>query len=291
MPAGAVCAGLQRQRRCQAHGCRHLLSSTFLHPATQDMRNTSQRRETILQAIVQHGSVQVADLVDKLGVSAVTIRSDLSVLESQGLVQRSHGGALLARTPPTEHTIRQKDSLNQAQKEQIGLLAARMVQPGDNVIIDSGTTTISLARQLRDASDVTVLTNGLNIAWELADAPGVDLILTGGRLRKQSLSLQGAQAEACLSAYNFDKLFLGVDGFDLQFGITTHHEAEANLNHKMVERAKKVIVLTDASKFGRVSLHRIVQLDRVHTVITDASISTEYREGLEKRGIEVIIAE
>ncbi len=255
------------------------------------MRNTSQRRETILQAIVQHGSVQVADLVDKLGVSAVTIRSDLSVLESQGLVQRSHGGALLARTPPTEHTIRQKDSLNQAQKEQIGLLAARMVQPGDNVIIDSGTTTISLARHLRDANDVTVLTNGLNIAWELADAPGVDLILTGGRLRKQSLSLQGAQAEACLSAYNFDKLFLGVDGFDLQFGITTHHEAEANLNHKMVERAKKVIVLTDASKFGRVSLHRIGQLDRVHTVITDASISSEYREGLEKRGIEVIVAE
>jgi DeoR family transcriptional regulator of aga operon len=120
-----------------------------------------------------------------------------------------------ATAPPTEHTIRQKDSLNQAQKEQIGLLAARMVQPGDNVIIDSGTTTISLARHLREADDVTVLTNGLNIAWELADAPGVDLILTGGRLRKQSLSLQGAQAEACLSAYNFDKLFLGVDGFDL----------------------------------------------------------------------------
>lgn len=255
------------------------------------MRNTSQRRETILQAIVQHGSVQVAELVDKLGVSAVTIRSDLSVLESQGLVQRSHGGALLARTPPTEHTIRQKDSLNQAQKERIGLLAARLVQPGDNIIIDSGTTTISLARQLRAADDVTVLTNGLNIAWELADAPGVDLILTGGRLRKQSLSLQGAQAEACLSAYNFDKLFLGVDGFDLQFGITTHHEAEASLNHKMVERAKKVIVLTDASKFGRVSLHRIVQLDRVHTVITDASISPEYRDGLERRGIELIIAE
>src|SRR6185295_3005700 len=134
---------------------------------------------------------------------------------------------------------------NQAQKEQIGLLAARMVQPGDNVIIDSGTTTIYLARHLREAGDITVLTNGLNIAWELADAPGVDLILTGGRLRKQSLSLQGAQAEACLAAYNFDTLFLGVDGFDLQFGITTHHEAEANLNHKMVERAKKVVVLTD----------------------------------------------
>ncbi len=255
------------------------------------MRNTSQRRESILHLLAQQGSVKVVDLVESYGVSAVTIRSDLSALESQGLATRSHGGAVLTRTPPTEHNIHQKDALNHEQKERIGARAAELVQPGDNIIIDSGTTTISLARHLREANDVTVMTNGLNIAWELADAPGVNLILTGGLLRKQSLSIQGSQAEACLQAYSFDKLFLGVDGFDLQFGVTTHHEAEASLNHKMVERAKKIIVLTDASKFGRVSLHRIVQLERVHAVITDASISPEYREGLLKLGIELIIAE
>src|SRR5471032_3301886 len=176
------------------------------------MRNPSQRRAAILQAHIQHGSVQVAELVEQLGVSAVTIRSDLSALESQGLATRSHGGAVLTRTPPTEHTIPQKDALNHEQKERIGAYAARMVQPGENIIIDSGTTTISLARHLREAQNVTVMTNGLNIAWELADAPGVDLILTGGLLRKQSLSIQGTQAEACLQAYSFDKLFLGVDG-------------------------------------------------------------------------------
>jgi DeoR family transcriptional regulator of aga operon len=255
------------------------------------MRNTSQRRESILQKLTQQGTVQVTDLVEQLGVSAVTIRSDLSALEAQGLATRSHGGAILTRTPPAEQTIDQKDALNHEQKERIGALAARMVQPGDNIIIDSGTTTISLARHLREAKEVAVLTNGLNIAWELADAPGVDLILTGGLLRKQSLSMLGAQAEACLQAYSFDKLFLGVDGFDLQFGITTHNEAEASLNHKMVERAKKIIVLTDASKFGRVSLHRIAQLDKVHTVITDAGVSPEYRDGLRELGIELLIAE
>ncbi|MBY0243128.1 MAG: DeoR family transcriptional regulator [Burkholderiaceae bacterium] len=255
------------------------------------MRNTSQRRETILQLLARQGSVQVTDMVQQFGVSAVTIRSDLSALESQGLVTRSHGGALLARTPPPEHSIRQKDAINHEQKERIGAVAASLVQPGDNIIIDSGTTTISLARQLRDADGVTIATNGLNIAWELQDAPGVDLILTGGLLHKKSLSIQGSQAESCLQAYSFDKLFLGVDGFDLQFGVTTHHEAEASLNHKMVERSRKVIVLTDASKFGRVSLHRIVQLDRVHTVITDAAISPEYREGLQRLGIELLIAE
>jgi len=255
------------------------------------MRQTSQRRAAILETLTRHGSVQVAELVERLKVSAVTIRTDLGVLESQGLATRSHGGATLTRTPPTEHTIPQKDALNHEQKARIGAYAARMVEAGDNIIIDSGTTTISLARHLRDAQNVTVMTNGLNIAWELADAPGVDLILTGGLLRKQSLSIQGTQAEACLQAYSFDKLFLGVDGFDLQFGVTTHHEAEASLNHKMVERAKMIIVLTDASKFGRVSLHRIVALDRVHAVVTDAAISQEYRDGLLAAGIELLIAE
>lgn len=255
------------------------------------MRNTSQRREQILQLLLKQGSVQVSELVPALGVSAVTIRSDLAVLESQGLATRNHGGAALVRTPPAEQNIRQKDSLNSPLKERIGAAAAQLVQSGDNIIIDSGTTTMPLARHLRGLSDVTVMTNGLNIAWELADADGVELMLTGGLLRKQSLSIQGAQAEACLNVYNFDKLFLGVDGCDLQFGVTTHHEAEASINHRMVERAKKVIVLTDASKFGRVSLHRIALLDRVDTIITDAGISPEYRDGLQRLGIELIIAD
>jgi DeoR family transcriptional regulator of aga operon len=252
---------------------------------------TGQRRATILKALTENASVHVSELAKQLNVSAVTIRSDLSALEAQGLAIRSHGSAMLARMPPTEHTVSQKDALNHEQKERIGALAASLVKPGENIIIDSGTTTLSLARHLRDAQNVTVMTNGLNIAWELANAPGVDLILTGGLLRKQSLSIQGLQAEACLHAYSFDKLFLGVDGFDLQFGLTTHHEAEASLNHKMVERARKVIVLADSSKFGVISLHRIVQLDRIHTIVTDANISPQYRDGLLDAGFEVLIAE
>jgi len=255
------------------------------------MRNTSQRREQILQMLLDQGSVLVTDLVTRLGVSAVTIRTDLSALETQGLVMRSYGSAKLTRRPPPEQTVQQKDALNAGLKEAIGAAAARLVQPGDNIIVDSGTTTLHMARNLRGAERVTVMTNGLNIAWELVGIDGVEVMLTGGPLRKQSLSVQGAQAEACLDAYNFDKLFLGVDGLDLKFGATTHHEAEASLNARMVARAKKVIVLTDASKFGRVSLHRIVLLERVHTVITDAGISREHREGLQRMGIELIIAE
>lgn len=247
-----------------------------------------------MQLLMERGSVEVSELAPQLGVSTVTIRSDLAAFEDQGLVTRSYGGAALKRMPPQEHNIRQKDGLNTSLKERIGMRAAQMVVSGDNIIIDSGTTTMALAhhlRSLRELRNVTVMTNGLNIGWELADAEGVELMLTGGLLRKKSLSILGSQAEACLGGYIFDKLFLGVDGCDLQFGLTTHHEAEARLNHMMVERAKKVIVLSDSSKFGRVSLHRIVQLERVQTLITDAGISAEYRDGLQRLGIELIIVE
>ena len=255
------------------------------------MRNTRQRRQQILQLLVQHGNVQVAELVERFGVSSVTIRADLSHIESQGLATRTHGGATLVRTPPQERDIHEKDALNLPLKDAIGQQAARMVRPGDNIIIDSGSTTMTLARHLRGHRELTVMTNGLNIAWELANAPGVELLLTGGLLRKQSLSLHGSQAEASLNAYSFDTLFLGVDGLDLQFGLTTHDEAEARLNHRMVERARRIVVLTDASKFGRVSLHRIARLDQIHAIITDPGIDEATREGLQRQGIEVIIAE
>lgn len=255
------------------------------------MRNARQRRERIIELLLEQGSVQVAALVSLMGVSAVTIRTDLAAIEAQGLATRSHGGAALVRTPPPEQNIRQKSDINSGLKESIGAAAACLVLAGENVIIDSGTTTLSLAQHLHASKDITVMTNGLNIAWELADTPGIELLITGGVLRRQSLSFQGRQAASCLNAYNFDKLFLGVDGCDLQFGLTTHDEAEASLNHKMVERARKIIVLADSSKFGRVSLHRIDSLDRVHTIITDAGIGDEYRDGIRQLGIELIIAE
>lgn len=255
------------------------------------MRNTRPRRQQILQLLIDEGAVQVSDLVDRFGVSAVTIRTDLGQIESQGLATRTHGGATLVRVPPQEHDIHEKDALNLTLKESIGGRAAQLVRPGDNIIIDSGSTTMTLARHLHDHQDVTVMTNGLNIAWELANAPGIEVMLTGGQLRKQSLSLQGSQAESSLTTYSFDTLFLGVDGLDLQFGLTTHDEGEARLNHRMVERARRIVVLTDASKFGRVSLHRIARLDQVHTIITDAGIDDATREGLLQQDIEVIIAE
>lgn len=254
------------------------------------MRNTRQRRQRILQQLLEHGSVHVIDLAEQLKVSTVTIRTDLGHLEDQGLATRTHGGARLLRAPPPEHGIREKGTLNRSLKDSIGAAAARLVQPGDNIIIDSGSTTLALARHLRSHHGITVMTNGLNIAWELAGASGITLRLTGGLLHQPSLSLHGIQAEASLQSYSFDTLFLGVDGLDLQFGATTHHEPEASLNHRMVERARRIVVLTDSSKFGKVSLHRIARLRDIHTVITDTDIKQDYRDGLQHLGIELIMA-
>jgi len=254
------------------------------------IRNTRTRRQQILQQLLARGQVQVADLVEQFKVSAVTIRADLGRLRAQGLATRTHGGAALLRPPPLEQDIHERDGLNLPLKEQIGRRAARLVRPGENIIIDSGSTTAIFARHLHAHRDITVMTNGLNIAWELATAEGVNVLLTGGVLRKQSLSLQGNQAEASLNAYSFDTMFLGVDGIDLQFGLTTHDEAEAHLNHHMVERARRVVVLTDSSKFGRISLHRIARLNQVHAIITDPGIHPGTCEVLQRMGIEVIIA-
>ena len=255
------------------------------------MRNTRQRRQQILQSLIEEGEVQVAELVERFGVSSVTIRTDLNHIEAQGLAKRRHGGASLLRAPVPEQALHEKDALHLPLKQAIGARAAQLVRPGDNVIIDSGSTTMCLARELRAHRDVTVMTNGLNVAWALADAPGVELLLTGGILDKASYSLHGGQAGAGLGAYSFDTLFLGVDGLDLQFGLTTHDEAEASLNHRMVERSRRIVVLTDASKFGRVALHRIARMDEVHAVITDPGIGSREREQLEAMGIEVIVAE
>lgn len=254
-------------------------------------RNTRQRRQQIIESLLQQGSVQVTELVERHGVSSVTIRSDLNHLEAQGLAIRTHGGANLLRSPPQEHALLEKDTIHLSLKDAIGARAAALVKPGSNILIDSGSTTRMLARHLHGQRGITVMTNGLNIAWELATAEGITLRLTGGLLHQSSLSLHGSQAEASLQSFSFDTLFLGVDGLDVQFGATTHHEAEASLNQRMVERARRVVVLSDASKFGKVGLHRIARLDQIHCIITDASLSAELREDLRGRGIELIVVD
>lgn len=254
---------------------------------------TSERREKIIQQLRANGSVQVNDLANRYQVSTVTIRNDLAFLERQGVAVRAYGGALLcepnqAHAVP-ERTIADKSVLNTPVKQRIGALAATLVHPGCRLVLDSGTTTLEVARHLRAHHDILVMTNGMNVANALLEAEGVELLMTGGHLRRKSLSFYGAQAEQSLQNYHFDLLFLGVDGIDLERGISTHHEDEARLNRCMCQVAERIIVVTDSSKFRRLSLHRIIDTHRIHTLITDDALPAELLNGLRHAGIDVLL--
>ncbi|MGP6391919.1 DeoR family transcriptional regulator [Citrobacter koseri] len=252
---------------------------------------TSERREQIIQRLRQQGSVQVNDLSVLFGVSTVTIRNDLAFLEKQGIAVRAYGGALIcdSNTPGIEPSVEDKSSLNTAVKRSIAQAAVSLIKPGHRVILDSGTTTYEIARMMRQHTDIIAMTNGMNVANALLEAEGVELLMTGGHLRRQSQSFYGDQAEQSLQNYHFDMLFLGGDAIDLERGVSTHNEDEARLNRRMCEVAERIIVVTDSTKFNRSSLHKIIDTQRIHTIIVDEGIPVDSLEGLRKSGIEVIL--
>ncbi|MFC0227696.1 DeoR family transcriptional regulator [Serratia aquatilis] len=252
---------------------------------------TSERREQIIQRLRQQGSVQVNDLSAFFCVSTVTIRNDLAFLEKQGIAVRAYGGALVCDplVPVSEPSVEDKSSLNTSLKRSIAREAVELIKPGHRVILDSGTTTYEIARLMRQHKEVIVMTNGMNVANALLEAKGVEVLMTGGHLRRQSLSFYGDQADQSLQNYHFDMLFLGVDAIDLERGVSTHNEDEARLNRRMCEVAERIIVVTDSSKFNRSSLHKIIDTQRIHMVITDSDISAASLEGLRRSGVEVVL--
>lgn len=253
------------------------------------MRDTSQRRENIVRLLKEHGSVQVPALAEKFKISTVTVRKDLRFLETKGIATRSYGGAMLkdSNIVETEITIDAKECLHAKEKASIGKLAASLVEPGDSIILDSGTTTLQVASHLKN-KNITVVTNGLNVVNELSQSESLNVMLLGGTLRQKNMSFFGSHAENALRDLHVDKLFLGVDGFNMERGITTHFEAEAILNRLMCKIASEVIVVTDSSKFGHMCLHKIVEPSAVSKIVTDANIPQDYLQRLKQLGIEVI---
>ncbi|WP_019615260.1 transcriptional repressor AgaR [Psychromonas ossibalaenae] len=255
------------------------------------MKSAIERRMEIVNMVNQNGKARVEDLAEKFNVSSVTIRSDLSFLEKNGYVIRSHGAAIPNSGVIAELTVQEKRRQNAGVKSFIAQAAAKLINNGDTVILDSGTTTREIASSLKKLENVVVMTSGLDVAMELVSAPGVDVLMSGGVLRKNALSFSGSQAEASLKNYRFDKVFLGVDGFDLRAGITTHNEQEASLNRLMCDVSEQVIAVTDSTKFGRRSCHMIREFGNIDILVTDANIPEDYLQSLREMKVEVIIVE
>lgn len=253
--------------------------------------NSVQRRHDIVQTALAQGKVLVDALVEKYGVSQVTIRSDLNLLSDKGLLIRTRGGALANNRVSKELSIEQKREDNQGLKSRIAKAALGHIKEGEAIILDSGTTTAELAKHLDKFRRLVVMTNGLNVAQNLLDAPGVEILMTGGTLRNKSLSFYGRQAEDSLRLYHFDKVILGVDGIDFHAGITTHFEYEAILNRLMCDVAKEVLVVTDSSKFNRTGVHRIRSFDQIDVLVTDSGIPDPFATALEKAGVKLIVVD
>lgn len=254
----------------------------------QDSMLIEERRQHILGLVQSHGRVLVNELSENLGISQITIRKDLDYLQAKGLVQRTHGGALpLSAGAMFDPSLQEKMRQHSQEKQRIANTAAKLVQEGQCVMLDSGTTTTVVAQALRRLTHLTVITNAINIAADLAGTD-FEVILTGGTLRKNSFSLVGPLAEDVLEEMHADILFLGVDGFDMEIGLTTPNVLESRVNRAMVKAAKRVVVVCDSTKFHRRSLSRIVPPSSVHCIITDKGLPETDIETLRGQGIEVI---
>jgi len=255
-------------------------------------RDTSQRRLQISELVRQHGSVQVATLADRFGVSVQTVRKDLRYLAERGVMARAYGGAIdssVVGGPVAEPAYEAKRTVHLDEKRRIGRRAATLVKAGDIIAIDSGTTAIQLAEALPNI-EVTVVTNDFGVLTALTPKSNIHIVMLGGELRRKNMAFYGGLTVDALDALHVDVVFLGVDGFDLERGITTHHEPEAMLNRKMVEAARKVVAITDSSKFGRICLHRIIPVSGLDALITDNGAPDELREAVRQLGVDLQLA-
>ena len=253
------------------------------------MSTLAERHQFILSKLKKEGKVNVLDLCRDLKVSSVTIRKDLKMLEDKNLLYRTHGGGTSSNPYTTDRPVNEKEKIRSEEKTSIGATAAALIEPNDCILIASGTTVLSLARHIKPEGHLIVITAALNVAMELNQLPEVEVMVLGGVLRKSSSSATGVYAERILDDFSCSKLFLGVDGIDIDFGLTTTNVQEAQLNRKMIAASQKTIVLADSSKFGKRGFGRICGLEDIEQVITDSGISDHMVKSLKGMGIEVTI--
>lgn len=245
-----------------------------------------ERFSAILEQLANNGSASVEELSKRLGVSGATIRRDLRQLADQRLLARTHGGAVI-QAVSYEMPVRYRSERHAEQKQRIARAAAEFVPPGGVVGITGGTTTTEAARVLSSRHDLTVVTNALNIAAELAVRPNLSLIVTGGMARAASFELVGPVAEQTLSGYHLDVALLGVDGIEAEAGCTTHDHTEARTNAVLLKRAKRVVVLADSTKLGKVEFATICDLSAIHVLITDSDADPEALALLRSAGLTI----
>jgi DeoR/GlpR family transcriptional regulator of sugar metabolism len=251
----------------------------------------AERRKQILELIEKRNSISVAELCRLLDVSDMTIRRDLRILSNRGLLERVHGGALSRRGRSYEPPYHSRATNQIIQKEIIGRCAAALVHEGDSIALDVGTTTLEIAKALVNTPNLTIITASLPIANVLSEAPNIRLILTGGIVRNQELSMIGHIAEQTYREFHIDKAFVGIGGLHPEAGLTEYNLEDTLVKKAMIASAEQVIVVADSSKLGETCFASVSPLSVVDTLVTDANAPPEIIELLRARDIEVIFAQ
>jgi DeoR/GlpR family transcriptional regulator of sugar metabolism len=251
-----------------------------------------ERQEHIARIVEEHGRARVADLARQFDVSAVTIRKDLLVLEGEQRLVRAHGGAIAIDRSRPELAFDIRERLQADEKLRIGAAAAALVHDGESIVMDASTTALSVARHIKARgawSQLTIITNGLRIAFELAGHPGLTVLMLGGRVRWEALSVVGQLGDGLFSRINVQKAFLGAAGFTLESGLSDATDEEAQIKRSMVAAAREVIAIVDHTKWERAAFATFCPVDQVSIVFTDPQAPPAMIETLETRSVEVRI--
>ena len=255
------------------------------------MISIAERHKYIKEQLVKNGFIRVLDIAEQLGVTGATIRKDLRILESQGVLYRTHGSASPVKPHVTDISIDEKASQHAIEKQAIARAAQTLIKPDDAIILASGSTVTAFAEALSPVGMVNVVTPSLGIATLMNRRNNVKVFVLGGALYNNSFSVRGEYAEAGLKNVSCSKLYIGCDGIDLASGITCATIEEARLTNAMMSAASQTVVLADSSKFGRRGFGKIGMLEDIDIIITDSGIPDTLREKIEDAGVQIIITD
>ncbi len=248
-----------------------------------------ERHSKIMARLAECGKVVVTDLSEEFGVSDVTIRRDLALLEKEGLIQRTHGGAICSVKSRFELSFEQKSRKNMDEKIRIAEQALSMIDDGDTIMLDSGTTTFQLAKRLGTKNDLTVITNAINMVSELSEISGLTLIMLGGFYKPSTGATIGPLTTRDLEDIRVDKFFIGCNAVTINGGLMTADMIDAETRRAMIRSASQVIMLADSSKFGKTSFVSIVPIEKVDLIISDTKLEGKTIQSLREKGIEVVL--
>ncbi|OAB46582.1 DeoR/GlpR family DNA-binding transcription regulator [Paenibacillus antarcticus] len=250
-----------------------------------------ERRQTILDQLVTDGKVQVHALAKLFNVSTETIRRDLDRLEKEGRLRKVYGGAVLMRSEMIEPTFLKRSQMQRSEKQAIGKLAVSLIQHGETVILDNGTTTLEIMRQLKDRADVTVITNSVPILTSALEEFQGKVIFVGGEVNASYQAATGAITHQLLDQLKVNKAFISAGGVSLSDGITDYNLEEALLSRKMMQRTEESILVVDHSKFGVTTFAQIAPIEQISMILSDSKCSREWIDALQQLDVEILLCE